>query len=312
MEKNLEFLALQEDEGLRMDVFLAKKSGISRSHIQSLVLHGAAACEDAPVRSKDIVRAGQTVVLNVPEPKVLDNVPQNIPLDIVYQDKYLAVINKSRGMVVHPAAGNADNTLVNALLHHIDDLSGIGGVMRPGIVHRLDKDTSGLMLVAKSDAAHEALSLMFKDHSIKRVYLALVDGNFREDEGTVDKPLCRNPNDRKKIAVAKKGGRNAVTHWKVIERFGNYTLISCILETGRTHQIRVHMASISHPLVGDTLYGPGKQKLGFSGQALHSAELEFIHPINGEDMVFSAPLPDYFISALEKLRKQSGLRNPIE
>ena len=232
-------------------------------------------------------------------PEEVDIVPQDIPIDIVYEDADIAVIDKPKGMVVHPAPGNPNGTLVNALMYHLEGLSGIGGEIRPGIVHRIDKLTSGLVVVAKNDMAHTSLAAQMKDHSARRTYIAIVDGNIREDSGTVDAPIGRHPVDRKKMAVVQ-DGRNAVTHWRVLERYGAYTLIEARLETGRTHQIRVHMAYIKHPVSGDTIYGAAKPRLGLDGQALHAARLELTHPRTGERMVFSAKVPEYFRSALKK------------
>ncbi|MBQ3132317.1 MAG: RluA family pseudouridine synthase, partial [Clostridia bacterium] len=229
----------------------------------------------------------------------VDIAPENIPIDIVYEDADIAVIDKPKGMVVHPAPGNPNGTLVNALMYHLSGLSGIGGELRPGIVHRIDKLTSGLIVVAKNDMAHTSLAAQLKEHSARRTYIAIVDGNIKEDSGTVDAPIGRHPVDRKRMAVVK-DGREAVTHWRVLERYGAYTLIEARLETGRTHQIRVHMAHIKHPVAGDVVYGSAKPRLGLDGQALHAARLELTHPATGERMTFKAKVPEYFASALKK------------
>ena len=244
--------------------------------------------------------------LNIPEVKPLETEAENIPLDIIYEDGDLIVVNKPQGMVVHPAPGNYGGTLVNALMYHCgDSLSGINGVARPGILHRIDKDTSGLLLVAKTDAAHIFLAEQIKEHSLSRYYEALVFGNIKEDSGTVDKPLGRNPKDRKKMCIVKSGGKEAVTHYEVLERFGGYTHIRCKLETGRTHQIRVHMQSLGHPVACDPVYGVKKGKIKWDGgQLLHAKMLGFIHPTTKKYMEFSAPLPDYFENILQKLRKE--------
>ena len=234
----------------------------------------------------------------------LDIKPEAIPLDILYEDDYLLVVNKPKGMVVHPAAGHTEGTLVNAVMAHCGDrLSGINGVLRPGIVHRIDKDTTGALLICKEDSVHRDLAEQLKEHSIKRRYRAIVAGNLKDDEGTVEGPIGRHPTDRKKMAINSKNGKPAVTHYKVLERFGQYTYIECRLETGRTHQIRVHMTSIGHPLLGDTVYGSSKNPFHLQGQTLHAMVLGFVHPVTGEYMEFTAPLPDYFLKLLEKLRK---------
>ena len=240
----------------------------------------------------------------IPDPQEPDIRPENIPLDILYEDQWLMVVNKPKDMVVHPSAGHLEGTLVNAIMAHCgENLSGINGVLRPGIVHRIDKDTTGALLICKEDTVHRNLAEQLKEHSIKRRYRAIVQGNLKEDEGTVDAPVGRHPTDRKKMAVNHKNGKNAVTHYKVLERFGQATYIECRLETGRTHQIRVHMASLGHPLLGDTVYGSSKNPYHLQGQALHAMILGFVHPVTGEYMEFEAPLPDYFLKLLDKLRK---------
>ena len=304
---SIELTADKEHAGQRLDVFAAACAGLSRNAAQRLISSGDILLNgrEAPARTR--LREGDSVSVTPPPPAVTDIVPQDIPLDIVYQDADIAVINKPKGMVVHPAAGNPDGTLVNAIMYHIKDLSGVGGEVRPGIVHRIDRMTSGLLVIAKNDEAHNFLSEQLKTHSVSRIYYALVDGNLREDEGTVDAPIARSRSDRKRMAVDPEG-RRAVTHWRVLERFGDVTFLRLELETGRTHQIRVHMAHIKHPIVGDEVYGRGRNKLGIEGQALHAGELRLVHPSTGEEMRFYAPLPEEFESALEKLRKTSMIK----
>ena len=301
----LEFEVGPEAEGQRLDSFAASASGLSRSAVQRLILCGDVTLNGLETQAKARVKAGDVVAVTPPPPAITDVVAQDIPLDIVYQDADIAVINKPKGMVVHPAAGNPDGTLVNAILFHIKDLSGVGGELRPGIVHRIDRMTSGLLVVAKNDAAHVSLSDQLKTHSVSRVYYALCEGNLKEDSGTVNAPIARHRTDRKRMAVDPKG-RSAVTHWQVLERFGSVTFLRVELETGRTHQIRVHMAHIKHPLVGDEVYGHAQNRLGVTGQALHAGELRLTHPRTGELMRFTAPLPDEFEHALHILR--SGKR----
>jgi 23S rRNA pseudouridine1911/1915/1917 synthase len=285
----------------RLDKYLAENAPLTRSRIKTAILSGEALVNGKAAKPGDKLHAGDVVTLRLDEPKEAAAAPEEIPIDIVYEDSSIAVVNKAQGMVVHPAPGNASGTMVGALLFHIKDLSGIGGELRPGIVHRLDKDTSGLLVVAKNDAAHASLSKQIAERSMKRIYAAIVHGNIREDELTVDKPIGRSRHDRKKMAVDP-GGRNAITHVKVLQRFGEFTYIECSLETGRTHQIRVHMASIGRPVAGDIVYGPKKPRLHESGQLLHARELRLRHPETSELMVFKAPLPDYFESVLNKLR----------
>lgn len=286
--------------GKRIDAYLAETTEYSRSRIQNLLKNGCITVNGKVPKSNYVLRAGETVLIEPPEPEPLDVVAQEIPLDIVYEDEDLCVINKPQGMVVHPAPGHADGTLVNALLYHLGDLSSIGGIQRPGIVHRIDKLTSGLLVVAKNDLVHQSLSEQFRDHSAGREYLTIASGNFREDTGTIDAPIGRHPTERKRMAIVS-NGREAITHWKVVERFGTYTLLKITLETGRTHQIRVHLASEHHPVAGDTVYGSKKPQLGLKGQALHGFRLHFFHPTRKEPMTFTVPLPDYFVSALHKL-----------
>lgn len=297
------FVAAGEDKGARLDVFLADKlPDISRSRIKGCIEMGM-----VKVRGEQVSKAGyplkegDLVEIAVADAVELSVEPENLPLNIVYQDSDFAVINKAQGMVTHPAAGSPDGTLVNAVLYHIKDLSGINGVLRPGIVHRLDKDTSGLILIAKNDCAHLSLTTQIAEKTAKRFYIALVDGNVKADEGVIEQPVDRNPKDRKKMAVVK-DGRPAKTAYKVLERFGRYTLMEFELFTGRTHQIRVHCAYMRHPVVGDPLYG-GSNAFGLKGQLLHAARLVVNHPSTGERMEFTAPLPDYFREVLAKLRK---------
>lgn len=285
--------------GERLDVFCARVSDNTRSALQRMILNGDVTLNGAPAKPKDRLREGDAVTIALRPPEEADIVPQDIPIDIVYEDADIAVIDKPKGMVVHPAPGNPDGTLVNALMYRLDGLSGIGGEIRPGIVHRIDRLTSGLVVVAKNDMAHASLAAQLKEHSARRTYIAIVDGNIREDSGTVDAPIGRHPADRKRMAVVQ-GGRSAVTHWRVLERYGAYTLIEARLETGRTHQIRVHMAYIKHPVAGDTVYGAAKPRLGLDGQALHAARLELTHPGTGERMVFAARVPEYFRAALKR------------
>ena len=305
--ERLELTAAPGDSG-RLDAWLAGQCPtLSRSALQNLIGQGLVTCGGAPVNKKDKVAPGKIYAIDLPDPQPIEARPQNIPLDIVYEDDDLLVVNKPKGMVVHPAPGNPDGTLVNALLYHCaGQLSGIGGAIRPGIVHRIDKDTSGLLVGAKNDAAHQALSAQMSVHSIHRVYHAVVYGNLKEDEGFVEKWLGRDPRDRKKMAVTEKNSRSAVTHWRVLERFSGYTLVECKLETGRTHQIRVHMAYRGHPILGDMVYGRKKPELGQDSQCLHARELRFVHPRTGKPVTVSCELPDYFAALLEKLR--SGYR----
>ena len=283
----------------RLDVFLSRVSGESRAQIQRLILEGAVLVNGQPRKANYRLIDGESVTLRVDPPEELNVAPEDIPLSIVYQDADICVVDKPQGMVVHPAPGNQNGTLVNALLFHLKDLSGIGGVLRPGIVHRIDKLTSGLIVVAKNDLAHASLAAQIKAHTARRRYLAIVEGNLKEDAGIVDAPVGRRPTDRKRMAVVK-NGREAVTHWRVLARMGQFTLIEASLETGRTHQIRVHMAHIKHPVAGDTVYGPDVPKLGLLGQALHAYRLTLAHPRTGETMDFFAPPPAYFLSALKK------------
>ena len=295
---------IAEQDGQRLDVFLAERAGMTRSAVQRLLEQGLVTCGGQPVRKNAKTASGAVYRLTLPEAQPVALVAQAIPLDVVYEDADVLVINKPKGMVVHPAAGHADGTLVNALLHHCgDSLSGINGEKRPGIVHRIDRDTTGLLIVAKNDFAHQALSEQLKDHTLRRTYECIVRGGFSEDSGTVDAPIGRHPVDRKKMAVTEKNSRPAVTHWEVIARYGQYTHLRCRLETGRTHQIRVHMAYIRHPIAGDPVYGIGKPELGLTSQCLHARELTFLHPRTGEAVTVCCPLPEEFEHALKLLRK---------
>ena len=304
--ETLEFTAAPADAGQRLDRWLAGQAGApSRSALQGLMEAGFVRRNGAPANKKDKMAAGDRITLTLPDPQPIEAQPQNIPLDIVYEDDHLLVVNKPKGMVVHPAPGNPDGTLVNALLYHCRGrLSGVGGAIRPGIVHRIDKDTSGLLVVAKDDLTHQGLSEQMAVHAIHRVYHAVVYGNIRQDTGTIEAPIGRDPRDRKRMAVTPGQGKRACTHWQVLERFGRFTLLACRLETGRTHQIRVHMAHIGHPLAGDPVYGPRSVIRDLQGQCLHAKELGFRHPVTGQEMRFDSPLPAYFTTFLERLRKE--------
>ena len=293
------------ESGVRLDVFLSNAlENTSRSAAQKLLESGAVTLDGKPLRKQDKTVAGAVYKVELPEVREVSIEAKELPLDVVWEDADLLVINKPKGLVVHPAPGHWDDTLVNALMFHCrDSLSGINGELRPGIVHRIDKDTSGLLIVAKNDFAHQALAEQLQDHSLSRTYEAVVKGGFREDEGTVDAPIGRHPVDRKKMAVTEKNSRPAVTHWRVLERFGQYTLVECRLETGRTHQIRVHMAYLHHPLLGDTVYGSPKPELGQDSQCLHARELRFRHPRTGEEITVTCPRPAWFEAVLEKLRR---------
>ena len=292
--------------GVRIDKFLSENlEGATRSSIQKIIESGGVFINGVAVNKNRKCKAGDVVEIIIPDAVSLDVEPENIPLDIVYEDGDLLVVNKPKGMVVHPAAGNYSKTLVNAMLYHCSDsLSGINGVIRPGIVHRIDKDTSGLLIVAKNDAAHLSLAEQIKEHSFTRAYEAVVYGNIKEDELTINQPIGRNPKDRKKMAVTLKNSKSAVTHIKVIKRYGEFTHIRCILETGRTHQIRVHCAYIGHPVAGDAVYGPKKVISELAGQCLHAKQIGFVHPKTGEYMEFESELPEYFTKFLNKLKKQ--------
>ena len=290
--------------GERLDAFVARVCPeLSRSAAQRLIEEGCVTRNGKPGKKNDKLNEGDQICVTVPEPKEVDIVAKQMPLDIVYEDEDLLVINKPKGLVVHPAAGHQDDTLVNGLLYALgDDLSGINGELRPGIVHRIDKDTSGLLAVAKNDLAHAVLASQLKDHTMARTYEAIVCGSFREDSGTVDAPIGRHPTDRKKMCVIQRNSKEAVTHWEVVRRYRGYTHVRCKLETGRTHQIRVHMAHIGHPILGDTVYGRKKPELGQSSQVLHAGALCFRHPRDGRPVMVFAPRPDYFEEVLQKLQ----------
>lgn len=290
-------------EGERADALLSRLApGLTRSAAQKLLERGAATLDGKPVRKNDRPAPGQVVVVRLPDLEPIDLIPQNIPLDIVYEDGDVVVVNKPVGLVVHPAPGHPDGTLANALLYHCgSSLSGINGELRPGIVHRIDRDTSGLIIAAKNDRAHLALAAQLQDHSLARTYEAVAVGGLKEDSGTVDAPIGRHPVDRKKMAVDPKNGRRAVTHWSVLARYPGYTHVECRLETGRTHQIRVHLSSIGHPLLGDAVYGAKKPVPGLAGQCLHARRLRFLHPATGEAVELECPLPDWFQEILRKI-----------
>jgi len=302
-----EIIITAQESGERIDALLAR-SGFTRSAAARLIGEGRVRRSDGKVMKKsDLTRSGDVFLAETPDaPAPAAAAPEDIPLDVVYEDADVIVVNKPRGLVVHPAPGHPDGTLVNALLHHCgDSLSGVGGELRPGIVHRLDRDTSGLLIAAKNDAAHLSLSAQLADRSLSRVYEAVVRGRLREDRGTVDAPIGRHPADRKRMAVTERNSRRAVTRWEVIARYAGYTHVRCVLETGRTHQIRVHMAHIGHPLLGDTLYG-GKPDKGLEGQCLHARSLKFIHPRTGESVSLTSELPGYFTQVLSRLGPEEG------
>lgn len=303
-----EFAVEAEDAGQRIDRFLAgEDTGLSRSALQNLIAEGHVLANGQPAAKNRKLKAGDTILVEIPDAAPIAAVPQDIPLDIVYEDEHLLVVNKPKGMVVHPAPGNPDGTLVNALLWHCrGSLSGIGGEIRPGIVHRIDKDTSGLLVVAKDDATHIGLSRQMAEHSVQRAYQTVVYGGFSQDEGFVEGYLGRSRTDRKMMAVYPAGEphtKYAYTGWKVLERLGEFTLLECRLKTGRTHQIRVHMASIRHPVAGDPVYGPHNCIASLHGQCLHAKTLGFVHPVTGQTLSFDSPLPDYFTHFLAALRR---------
>ena len=292
-------------EGERSDAFLARSlPDLTRSAAQKLLEQGMVTLRGEALRKNDRLRPGEELEVTLPDPEPLDVVPQDIPLDVVYEDADVIVVNKPVGLVVHPAPGHPDGTLVNALLYHCgDSLSGVNGVLRPGIVHRIDRDTSGLIIAAKNDRSHLALAQQLQDHSLARTYEAVAVGGLKEDEGTVDAPIGRHPVDRKKMAIDRKNGKRAVTHYTVLGRYPGYTHVECRLETGRTHQIRVHMASIGHPLLGDVVYGSKKPWPGLAGQCLHARKLRFIHPTTGKPVEVECPLPDWFQTVLKQIDK---------
>ncbi len=298
-------ILIADRTGERADAALARLyPELSRSAAQKLLEHGLVTCGGIPLKKNDKLTQGDILEVELPEVQEADIRPENIPLDIVYEDDDVLVINKPKGLVVHPAAGHWSGTLVNGLMYHCKDrLSGINGELRPGIVHRIDMDTSGLLIVAKNDFAHLSLARQLEDHSLSRTYVCIVVGGIKEDQGTIDAPIGRHPTDRKKMAVTEKNSKHAVTHWKVLERFSGYTMVQCRLETGRTHQIRVHLAWRNHPILGDMVYGSKKPEFGQTSQCLHAKELTFRHPRTGETMTVSCPLPDYMETIRNKLRK---------
>ena len=300
-------ILIAEISGERLDAFVARTAeGLTRSAAQRLIEDGCVKRNGKTAKKNDKLNIGDEISVEIPEAKPVDIVPREIPLEIVYEDEDVLVINKPKGLVVHPAAGHQDDTLVNGLLYsHADRLSGINGELRPGIVHRIDKDTSGLLAVAKNDFAHTMLASQLKDHSMARTYDAIVCGNLKEDSGTVDAPIGRHPTDRKKMCVTQRNSKEAVTHWEVVARYRGFTHVRCRLETGRTHQIRVHMAHLGHPILGDTVYGHKKPELGQDSQCLHAGILCFAHPRDGHPVVVMAELPQYFQDVLEKLARMS-------
>ncbi len=307
MNRETEIVELPcKQDGSRADKFISENlEGLTRSMVQKLMEEGHVLIGEKPVAKNYRLKAGETLTIEIPAPEELDVLPEDIPLSIVYEDDSLLVVNKPKGMVVHPAPGHYTGTLVNALLFHCkSSLSGIGGVIRPGIVHRIDKDTSGLLIVAKNDVVHQNLAVQIKEHSFTRIYEAVVYGAMKDDEGTVDKPIGRHPQDRKKMAVTQVHSREAVTHYQVLTRYEGFSHLRLQLETGRTHQIRVHMASIGHPLAGDPLYGPKKVIRELNGQCLHAKVIGFVHPITGKHLEFDSELPDYFTSFLKTLRQK--------
>lgn len=303
-----EFFTVENQDGERIDRYLSEElADRSRSYIQKLIKENYVTVNQKPVKANYRLFSGDRVELSLPDIKEPDIEAENIPLDILYEDADLIILNKPKQMVVHPAPGHYSGTLVNALMYHCgNDLSGINGVMRPGIVHRIDMDTTGSLVICKNDNAHQCLSEQLKEHSIRRIYVAVVHGNIKEEDGCVNAPIGRHPTDRKRMSIHAKHARDAITHYKVLERFGDYTYIQCELETGRTHQIRVHMSSIGHPLLGDEVYGPKKCPVsGLQGQTLHAMTLGIIHPVTGAYLEVSAPLPEYFVKLLEKLRNKN-------
>jgi len=301
-DDNKEIILISDVENKRIDVYISERLSESRNFVQKLILEGNITVNERGVKANYKVKINDKIKAVIPPPVILDVEAENIALDIVYEDDDLAVVNKPQGMVVHPSAGHYSGTLVNGLMYHLKNLSTINGVMRPGIVHRLDKNTSGLMLVAKNDRAHNFLAKCLKEHSINRIYYALVQGNIKEDEGEINAPLGRSEKDRKKRTVTNKNSKEAITNFWVVERYGNYTLVKLKLKTGRTHQIRVHMKHISHPVVGDDVYGSKSNKFGLEGQLLHSKILGFVHPTTGKYMEFESELPDYFLKVLKKIK----------
>ncbi len=306
MAERYEWTISQEQGGIRLDALLAKELDISRSQAQQWLENGLVMSGEKVLSKKEKLKAGASVVVNIPDPVAYEIEAENIPLDIVYEDEHLLVVNKPKGMVVHPAAGHYTGTLVNALMHHCgDSLSGINGVLRPGIVHRIDMDTSGLLMIAKSDAAHQGLAEQIKEHSFTRIYEAMIVGHPKNDSGTINAPIGRHPHNRKKMAVISSNSKEAITHYEVLMRYSGYSHIRVKLETGRTHQIRVHMAHIGHPVAGDTVYGAEKQPKicqNLNGQCLHAKCVGFVHPITGEELYFESELPTYFTDFIQKLQ----------
>ena len=308
-----EQIALSADAPERLDVFVCARTTLTRSAVKRLIESGDVTVNKKCVKAGYALAVGDEVTVRIPPPAPLAAEAEDIPLAVVYEDADIAVIDKPQGMVVHPAPGHGSGTLVNGLLYRLEGLSGVGGALRPGIVHRIDRMTSGLIVVAKNDAAHTGLCTQFADHTAYRSYVAIVEGNCKDGSGTVDAPIDRHPTDRKRMAVARNGrGRRAVTHWRVVERMGSFTLVEAELETGRTHQIRVHMAAIGHPVAGDTVYGRAKPQLGLIGQALHGWRLTLTHPVSGERMTFYAPLPAYFTEALRRAGCQTDAETCME
>ncbi|HBL84211.1 MAG: RNA pseudouridine synthase [Clostridiales bacterium GWF2_38_85] len=289
-----------EDSGKRADVYIAEQLNISRNAAQML----EAFCENKTVAKNYRIRSGETIVVSIPEPELIDSKPQELPVNIIYEDDYLLVVNKPQGMVVHPAVGNPDGTLVNALMYYCKSrLSSINGKIRPGIVHRIDKDTAGLLIVAKTDESHNALAAQIAEHSFTRRYVAVVYGRLKEDSGTINEPVGRNKNDRKRMVVTNTGSKEAITHYKVLQRYQGYTYVELTLETGRTHQIRVHMLHIGHPVVGDRVYAKGRDMLGLNGQCLFAKHIGFKHPVSDEWLEFEAEIPKFFVDLLHKIEK---------
>ncbi|EOD01296.1 Ribosomal large subunit pseudouridine synthase D [Caldisalinibacter kiritimatiensis] len=307
--KDVVEIIVQQQNNVRLDTFLAQElNKVSRSFIQKLIKKNLVEVNDKKVKPKYKVCEGDKIVVKLPAPKKLEVKPEDIPINIVYEDNDVAVVNKPQGMVVHPAPGNYSGTLVNALLYYLENLSSINGVIRPGIVHRIDKDTSGLLMIAKNDNAHIKLSEQLKEHNITRIYYTLVKGNITEDKGTINAPIGRHPVERKRMAVTDKNSKDAITHFQVLERFIDYTLLKVKLETGRTHQIRVHMSYINHPVVGDPVYGSKNNKFNLNGQLLHAKVIGFKHPRTGEYMEFDSELPEHFVKVLNVLRNQKKSR----
>lgn len=300
-DERKKIIIVSDEENQRIDLFISKKTGETRNYVQNLIAEGRITVNERDVKANYKVKIQDAIEISIPPPVVLDVEAEDIALDIVYEDDDLAIVNKPQGMVVHPAPGHYSGTMVNGLIYRLKNLSTINGVMRPGIVHRLDKNTSGLMLVAKNDKAHNFLAKCLKEHSIDRIYYALVEGNIKEDEGEINAPLGRSEKDRKKRTVTNKNSKEAITNYWVVERYGNYTLVKLQLKTGRTHQIRVHMKYIGHPVVGDDVYGSKMNKFGLDGQLLHSKVLGFVHPTTNKYMEFESELPDYFLKVLKMI-----------